>query len=173
MKRQIRIEGDLAYIPLTQGYEAIIDAEDVPLVEGWNWTADIDLRRCDGSIRTVYARRNDYSGAKPRKVRMHRVIAGTPEGFETDHEDGDGLNNRRNNLRTATKGQNQHNGKIRLTNTSGLKGAHFRKAVGKWHASITKDRKQHYLGLFNCPTAAHFAYVKASRDLHGEFGRAA
>lgn len=173
MKRPIRIEGDIAYIPLTRGYEAVIDAADVPLVEGWNWTADIDLRRCDCSIRTVYARRNDYSEAKPRKVRMHRVIAGTPEGFETDHEDGDGLNNRRNNLRTATKGQNQHNGKIRITNTSGLKGVHFRKDIGKWHASITNDRKQKFLGSFRCPTAAHIAYVKASRELHGEFGRAA
>lgn len=44
MKRPIRIEGDVAYVPLTQGYTAIIDAGDVPLVEGRSWQADIKPR---------------------------------------------------------------------------------------------------------------------------------
>ena len=39
--RPIRIEGDVAYVPLTKGYEAIIDVEDVPLVEGRNWHAHV------------------------------------------------------------------------------------------------------------------------------------
>ena len=37
--RPIRIEGDFAYIPLTRGYESVIDATDVNLVEGFNWYA--------------------------------------------------------------------------------------------------------------------------------------
>ena len=37
--RQIRVDGNIAYVPLTRGYEAVIDAADVPLVEGWNWYA--------------------------------------------------------------------------------------------------------------------------------------
>jgi hypothetical protein len=37
--RPIRVEGDTAIVPLTRGFEAVIDAVDVPIVEGWNWVA--------------------------------------------------------------------------------------------------------------------------------------
>ena len=52
-------------------------------------------------------------------VLLHRVIAGTPVGMETDHRDRDGLNNRRNNLRNATIAQNRQNAAISADNTSG------------------------------------------------------
>ena len=44
--RQIRIQGDIAYVPLTKGYEAVIDAADVPLVQGNNWSATVRKRTC-------------------------------------------------------------------------------------------------------------------------------
>ena len=172
MKRPIRIDGDIAYVPLTKGYEAVIDVADVPLVEGFNWTAMVKARP-DGSVKTVYAWRADYSGAKQRAVYLHRTIIGEPRGFEVDHRDCDGLNNRRVNLRNATKAQNQQNRRLAKDNTSGFKGVAWRKREGKWQASISKYGKRHYLGCFGCPTAAHFAYIKASRELHGEFGRVA
>ena len=50
MKRQIIVKGDVAIIPLTRGYEAIIDAVDVHLVEGRNWSSQPHRN-------TVYARR--------------------------------------------------------------------------------------------------------------------
>lgn len=50
--RPIRIEGDVAYVTLTRGYEAIIDAENVPLVEGYNW------QHFGPNRQTNYARRN-------------------------------------------------------------------------------------------------------------------
>ena len=72
----------------------------------------------DGSIRTVYA----VGGDRGRTVLLHRVIAGTPVGMETDHRDRDGLNNRRSNLRNATIAQNRQNAAISADNTSGVKG---------------------------------------------------
>lgn len=172
MKRPIRIEGDVAYVTLTKCYVAVIDAADVPLVEGFNWSAMVKVRP-DGLVKTVYAYRADYSGEKQRAVYLHRTIMGEPEGFDVDHRDRDGLNNRRDNLRSATPAQNNQNRGKSANNTSGYKGVAWHKRESKWHVSIAKDRKRHYLGLFNCPTAAHFAYVKASRELHGEFGRVA
>lgn len=166
MKRPIRIEGNIAYVPLTKGYEAVIDAADVPLVDGFNWCAQVQSH-------TVYAQRKDRSGPKPRTVLLHRVIAGEPEGFDIDHRDGNGLDNRRANLRDATKAQNQHNARISKRNTSGFKGVMRNNRNSKWQAMIGLNRKQHHLGFFNCPTAAYFAYIKASRALHGEFGRIA
>ena len=170
MKRPIRIEGSLAYVPLTKGYEAVIDAADVPLAEGFSWTALVALRP-DGSIRSVYAKRNMKIGAKSQTIYLHRAIGGTDDAPEVDHRDGNGLNNRRSNLRPATGSQNMHNSRLRSDSKSRLKGASFHKARGKWQSQITVNRKNRGLGLFNCPTAAYFAYIKASRALHGEFGR--
>lgn len=166
MKRAIRIEGDVAYVPLTKGYEAVIDAADVPLVDGFNWCAQVQSH-------TVYAIRRDCSGPTPSTVRMHRAIISEIDGLEVDHRDGNGLNNRRNNLRESTKAQNQQNSRIRRNNTSGFKGVCWDKASGKWMASIKANGKRRTLGRFTTPDVAHAAYVMASRALHGEFGRIA
>ena len=164
--RQIRVDGNIAYVPLTKGYEAVIDAADVPLVDGWNWTANVRSH-------TVYAQRKDRSGPMPRTVMLHRVIARTPEGLDTDHSDGDGLNNRRDNLRVATRSQNQHNQRVALRNTSGFKGVTWHKAKGKWNALIKLHGKRRNLGYFSLAEDAAAAYAKASEELHGEFGRTA
>mgnify|MGYP003383480200 CR=1 FL=1 len=161
--RPIRVDGDLAYVTLTQGYEAVINASDAPLVAGWNWYAIKDGN-------TVYAQRSRPAGER-RIVRMHRVLMGDPDGLLVDHRDGDGLNNIRSNLRLATCQQNVHNARISKSNTSGFKGVSWRKTNGKWHAQIRLNGRQRNLGYFQTPEAAHDAYCKASSSLHGEFGR--
>ena len=172
VKRPIRIEGPVAYIPLTKGYEAVIDAEDVPLVEGRCWSA-AERYRSDGSLRVVYAQ------AKINGIltALHRHITKADVEFEVDHKDGDGLNNRRRgetgNLRPATRSQNQHNRRLSHDNTSGIEGVSWFEAKGKWRASIGLNGKWRYLGLFKCRTAAAVAYMKASRMYHGDFGRTA
>jgi len=170
--RPIRVEGNIAYVPLTRGYEAVIDAADVAMVEGRNWCAVVD-RRGDGSIRAVYAMRKERTEAgEHRFVMMHRVIAETPDAMETDHIDGDGLNNRRDNMRNATRSQNQHNQGLAAHNTSGFKGVTWHKARAKWRAQIKINGKQRYLGMFGSLESASAAYAAASAELHGEFGRA-
>jgi len=161
--RPIRIVGDVAFVPLTRGLEAVIDAEDVPLVKGKHWQAKPGRRQ----THTTYA----ASGMSCLK--MHRLIMPAPEGFEVDHIDGDGLNNRKSNLRIATREQNRRNVALRPDNTSGYKGVTFDKETGKWRAVIRVDGKQKKLGRFATPDQAHDAYAKASRTLHGEFGRTA
>jgi hypothetical protein len=163
-KRPVRVVGSLAYVPLTRGYEAVIDACDVPLVDEFNWYARPHRK-------TVYALRNDYSGESPRTVFMHRIIADTPDGFQTDHIDGNGLNNRRDNLRHATNSQNQHNRPAYKTNKSGFKGVCWLKTQKKWQAQISCKGKKHHLGNFDCPELAHEAYVAASKKLHGKFSK--
>lgn len=165
--RPVRIDGDVAYVTLTKGYVALIDAADVPLVDGVCWQALVGPK-------TVYAMR---MGPRPQRkgILMHRVLMGDPEGLEIDHIDGNGLNNRRRgkakNLRIASQAENRQNSCIRRHNTSGLKGVSFHKPLGKWRAQIAKDGKNMHIGLFGCITAAHLAYAKASAKLHGEYGR--
>jgi hypothetical protein len=160
--RPIRVEGDLAYITLTKGYVAVIDATDVPLVERWNWYAIVRPR-------AVYAARRD----RRRIILLHRAILGEPSGLEVDHIDTDGINNRRINLRQATHTENAWNSRLPVTNTSGLKGITWHPRNAKWHARIKIDGKQHWLGMFASPVEAHAAYCAASARMRGEFGRVA
>jgi hypothetical protein len=164
--RPIRIEGDVAYVTLTQGYEAIIDAADTPLVEGVNWYANVHRN-------TVYCVNRSQNETKKTTIRMHRVIMGDPDGFQIDHIDGDGLNNRKSNLRLATRSENARNRRINKNSTSGLKGAFWVESRKRWRAEIKADGKKINLGYFNTPEAAYAAYVAASEKLHGEFARAA
>jgi hypothetical protein len=170
--RPIRIEGNVAYVPLTQGYEAIIDASDVELVNCWNWF--VYKKR---SASTAYAYRNGLRAVRPDGSRenvtipMHRVIMAAPVGMEVDHIDRNGLNNRRDNLRLVTKSQNQHNRAISSNNTSGYKGVFKHKASGKWLSEINVAGKQLYLGLFDTPEDAYAAYCSASVQFHGDYGR--
>lgn len=170
--RPIRVEGQVAYVPLTRGYTTIIDASDVPLVAGCNWYAWV-AKRLDGSVRAVYAVRAVPMGRSQRLIHMHRVIMGDPEFLDVDHRDGDGLNNRRRNLRAATKAQNSQNRGIKATSGNAFKGISLDRQIGKWRARIWVNGKNRGLGFFRCPTAAALAYAKASRELHGEFGRVA
>ena len=167
--RQIRIEGDVAYVPLTNGYEAVIDAADVPLVAVGNWYANPSTRD-DGSILTVYAKR-DFG--KVRSVRLHRYLLNAGEADLVDHIDGDGLNNRRTNLRLVTSAQNAWNTRLRVDNASGYKGVFWDADIMRYRARINARKQSHSLGTFRCITAAALAYAKASRGLHGDFGRLA
>ena len=168
--RPIRVVGDIAFVPLTKGYEAIIDAADVHLVEEHNWCAKV-FHRKDGSIQTVYAVRSERSGGKQHEIRMHRVLADTPDGMETDHHDGNGLNNRQSNLRDATRSQNQHNQRVRADNSSGAKGVGWDKTKGKWRVRIGLNGKVRSLGRYTDINEASAAYAKASAEFHGKFGR--
>jgi hypothetical protein len=164
--RPIRIEGDVAYVTLTRGCEAVIDAADVPLVDGFNW--------CILAPRhTKYAVRNKREDGILRMHYMHRVIMGVQPGVLIDHISGNGLDNRRSNLRLASISQNAQNMRLPLTNTSGIRGVCWAQARGKWMAQITVNRHYINLGYFDKKEDAAAAYVNASAKYHGEFGRVA
>jgi hypothetical protein len=89
-----------------------------------------------------------------------------------DHRDGDATNNRWNNLRRATRSQNNANRRRPRHNTSGYKGVSIRRGSGKWRATIGRNGQIIHLGTFPTPQAAHAAYLAAARKLFGEFARA-
>ncbi len=165
--RQIIILDEIAIIPLTQGYEAVVDAADVGVVSGRNWSADVH-RRTDGTIRCVYA----VSRINYEKVSMHRLLCGLRSDKVVDHRDGDGLNNRRSsNLRIASHQQNIHNSRRPANNTSGAKGVVWH--ANRWIAQIKVDGRRINLGRYLTREEAEQAYAAASAREHGEFGRTA
>jgi len=88
---------------------------------------------------------------------------------DLDHKDMVKTNNRIDNLRLATPSQNKANSRLHRNNTSGLKGAHYRRRRrgGRWQAKI----QQVSLGHFDTAEEAHAAYVKAAQERFGEFAR--
>ena len=156
--RPIIVDGQVAFVPLTQGLVATIDASDLHLVEGRNWCA---TRM--GNI--VYG----VTKINRASVLLHAAIMGKRPGFQVDHIDGDGLNNRRSNLRFASKAQNQWNRAIPSNNKSGIKGASWCSTNKKWRAAITVSGKYIGLGYFQSPEEAGEAYKVAALKHHGEY----
>lgn len=78
-----------------------------------------------------------------------------PRKLDVDHEDGDGWNNKWTNLRTATRGQNNHNNhRIRSDNKSGKAGVSWAKQNKKWLARVKVDGKVIHLGHYGKLEAA-------------------
>lgn len=153
-------------IQLTNGGETTVDASDYEWLSQWKW------RRQSGSTTHVaYACRPDRSSGKLVNVAMHRVILDAPGGMLVDHVNGNGLDNRRCNLRLATRTQNAINSRMSPTNTSGYRGVYWCKKNKRWQASISVDGKRKHVGCFKAPEDAARAYDKAIVAHYGEFAR--
>jgi len=161
---RIDLGGDVASLTLTRGYVAVVDAADVPLVNGGKWTALVSPKR-----HAVYACRS----VAGKMLLLHRLILAAPPGVEVDHIDGDGLNNRRANLRLCSHADNQKNKGPRSGSRSGLKGVSWDSRAGRWRAEIAANGRRRWLGLFDDPAEAASAYEVAAKELHGEFARIA
>lgn len=92
-------------------------------------------------------------------------------GMETDHINGNGLDNRWCNLREVTNRQNGFNKLVRKNSASGFKGVFFIHLRNKWEARLKLNGKDIYLGQFLDKNDAAKAYKEASLFYHGEFSR--
>lgn len=149
-------------LPLTRGMIALIDAEDAELVSQHRWSA---AARHSKNCERWYATANLGRG---KGIYLHRLIADAPKGVEVDHQDGDGLNCRRYNLRHAT---HQENAKHRITawGTSRFVGVHRNSRNTRWIAQLRSDGRVRHLGSFTDETEAAKAYDAAARETHGEY----
>jgi hypothetical protein len=139
---------------------AIVDDADYPAVSAARWYAH-------RGARTWYAVRSNNHA-----LLMHRILIDAPRGSEVDHWNGNGLDNRRSNLRLSTKSTNQQNSaKQRRVCRSRFKGVCWSKSAKKWVAYIKLDGRQQHLGCFAEELEAAHAYDSAARRLFGEFAR--
>lgn len=154
-------------IPLTQDRFALVDDSDFEWLNQWKWYYHS----------TGYAMRMEWTpmvrGKRSgRLIRMHRQIMGEPKGMEVDHEDLDGLNNQRSNLRLATHQQNMYNRKLQSNNKSGFIGVSWSKVTNKWYACIDLGhRRSKSLGFYDTPKEAAQIYNIAAKELRGDFAR--
>lgn len=151
-------------IPLTQGQFAMVDDSDYDWLMQWKWTYAKNRKQ-----EWAYRQGSIKFGKRRETIFMHRFIIDAPKQFEVDHEDFNGLNNQRNNLRLATRNQNQQHKRLQSNNTSGFKGVSFYKRIQRFVPEIRVDGRKLKLGHFT--TAIEAAKVRdiAALKYHGEF----
>ena len=151
-------------IPLGNGHVTVLDQEDwerlCVLVGERKWRV---FRAPHGNI---YARCTVKRNNGKKHFSMHRLIMDAPKGMEVDHRDGDGLNNRRANLRLATVAQNHRNRRKPYGSSRFLGVSESR---GKWRAQIKADGRLKHLGTFTDEIEAALAYDRAAVLYHGEW----
>lgn len=155
-------------IELTNNEFSIVDDDDYMKINSLKW-------RLGKWGKGKYAVRSN--GRK--ELSMHRFIMNPAEGFDVDHINGDGLDNRKINLRICTRSENLRNQRKKISilgkkPTSGFKGVSLcldQKRKKKWAAQITLKDKVFFLGRFETEREAAIAYNQKASLLFGEFAR--
>jgi hypothetical protein len=154
-------------IELTQGQIALVDPGDQERLARYKWFAHYAPKRG-----IFYAARNAKIGNKKTIVWMHREVLGVSDRhIDVDHRNRETLDNRRCNLRTASRSQNKANAGLTISNKSGFKGVSWHSQTGKWIAMIHPGGKSKYLGLFADKAEAARAYDAAAIREFGDFAK--
>lgn len=148
-------------IKLTQNKYALVDDENFEKLNKHKWYA---FR----GEKVFYAGRKKKIDGKTHLIIMHRIINKTPKGKETDHINGNGLDNRRKNLRSCSHQQNAINRGLNKNNTSGYKGVSWSKKLKKWRVYIW-NKNQIWLGTHSTRTGAYKLYLEACKKHYGAF----
>jgi hypothetical protein len=148
---------------MINGHEIFIDEDEAWRLEEYHY------RIMQGANRKYYVLRMGLVDGKWLAILLHREINNTPKSFDTDHINGNSLDNRKINLRTCTRSQNSMNKGIRADNASRITGVSWDKRDHKWRAYINFDGRQISLGFFNSVWDAKTARQLAELELFGEF----
>lgn len=163
----------MKYISLTgingKGKSVVVDEDDYEQLIKFNWCTDgryaLRSKKISGTRRSYF-------------IYMHRQIFGLKrrkeDGIEVDHINGNGLDNRKENLRTGTHQQNRANSRIQKNNTSGYKCVTFcndKKRRKKWMVKMKVNNKGIYIGRYFTKEEGAIAYNKAAVKYYGEFAR--
>jgi hypothetical protein len=153
-------------VPLTQGKVGLIDVVDAHLLAGYRWyTARAGKQ--------WYMRGQRSRATVPRSQRrcidFHRLLF--PETKMVDHKNGNGLDNRRENIRPATNSQNQLNRAKRQGCSSRYKGVAWHIKHERWISNIRYQGRRIHLGWFFDEESAARAYNEKALELFGDFAR--
>jgi hypothetical protein len=145
-------------IQLTRGKVAIVDDEDFESLNKFRWYCD-----------RKYAVREIMRQGIKERIYMHRLIANAPDHLEVDHINGDGADNRKDNLRLCTHAENLRNRGRAKHNASGHKGVWFSKQSNRFIAETRLNGKKIHVGSFKTAEEASEAYKAKALEVHGDF----
>lgn len=148
-------------IKLNKGFYTLVDDEDFEFLNQWKW-----YEHHGYAVRTKRVGLRRFN--KTSQIYMHRLLNQTSDGLDTDHVNRNKLDNRKANLRTSTRTQNQINKGRQKNNTSGYAGISWSKEHQKWVSRISNQRRQIYLGSYSSIQSAWLARRWGERLYFGE-----
>lgn len=151
-----KIHEDYAEIFTSNGKSFYVDLDDFDKVSQYTW--HFKEQYVEGWV-------------EDKDIELHRFIMDCPDGMDVDHVGGDGTeyDNRKSNLRIATKSENAWNQKLQKNNKSGVTGVFWDKKVGKWRTHITVNKKRINLGYYSDFELAVKARKEAEKKYFGEY----
>lgn len=133
-------------------HQIIIDRDCLIIFSSYSWFVE------KGKGQTNYLRANALVNGIKRTVFFHQLIKGFYNGLEIDHINGNGLDNRRSNLRVVTHQVNQSNQRKRKNASSKYFGVSFCQRDQKWQCHVQYENKKKNVGRFNTEQDAAIAY---------------
>lgn len=159
---------------LSKNKWALVDVEDFERLRQFNWICTTNTSKKNisvGKLFTVYAFRwTPRKQYKRCRIYLHQEIIGSKY---IDHINGNGLDNRKKNLRKCSRSQNQANRRSKYTSTLKLKGV-FRikyKTKNPYRANLQHKGVMYYLGVYPTAKQASEAYMQKAKEIHKEFAR--
>lgn len=148
-------------IPLSKNKSAIVDDEDYEYLSKYHWY-------CSSS---GYANRHPkmVRGVRKGKIMMHREVMNTPDGMQTDHINGNKLDNRKSNLRIVNSAQNIWNSTLKSKGVTGIKNVSI--SNDGYQVRVMKNGKRYFLGVFKDLSKAVLVAEKARNKYYGEYAR--
>jgi hypothetical protein len=151
-------------VPLTRGKFAVVSVED-------EWVCDYKWRAKLNKGGHWYAIRSAGPVGRRTNPYLHRAILNVSPDAHVDHTNGDGLDNKRENLRVVTRNQNMWNTNGHSDSSSRFKGVSWFSKNRKWVARISKAGRRFNLGVFKCEIEAALVYDYAAARLFGSFAK--
>jgi hypothetical protein len=142
----------------------LFDDADAALLAEWQWHLHL-------TPTVTYARGYPKGNRGAGLTYMHRLLTEAARGEDVDHISGDGLDNRRRNLRQCSRSQNNAN-RHRTASATGVKGVHFEAWSGRWRAEIERGGRRYKLGRYDTQGEAAAAYAAKATELFGEYAHA-
>jgi hypothetical protein len=157
-------DGAVARIALHGGRHATVDLADLPRVAAYRWYANYS----DGKWRVL---RSYREGGRQRTRSLHHELLDLPPAVRVAHVNGDGLDNRRANLRRSSATANGAKRRLNRNNRSGYRGVSWYAPLRKWRAEINGRPRHMHLGYFATAEEAARVWDEAAEARWGEAAR--
>lgn len=155
-------------IKLSKNKYALVDDDDFGKFSGFKWHLTNHSNR---GFTEYIIRRVRLEDGRRKTIYLHREIMAAPTDKFVDHKNGDGFDNRKQNLRICSPAENNRNQSLKRNNTSGFKGVDWVELKKKWRARIGVGGKRIMIGYFNSKLEAIEKYCESSKIYHGEFSK--